>query len=125
MPAKALVFGITLIMLVAILIFMIEIFLPLSAKIELDAICRRTILQMEIEGGLTDSMKGELLTTLNYKGFTNLAVQGTANAKYGEELSLRVTGDFTYSTLINLFTRENFIREVEYDKITISRKVIN
>ena len=125
MPVKALVFGITLVMLVVVLVFMIEMFLPLSAKIEFDAACRKAILQMEVDGGLTASVKNELLAVLNNKGISNVVIQGTASAKYGEELALIVTGEYKHNALTGLFTREHSVRSMKYDKITISRKVIN
>lgn len=125
MTAKALVYGITLVLFIAVFVLMIEMFLPLSVKIEFDAICRRTILQMEVEGGLTASAKNELLSALSNKGFTNVAIEGTSNAKYGEELSLVVTGEYEYSMLTDLFTRKDSMANMKYDKITISRKVIN
>ena len=125
MPAKALVFGITLTLLVAIFVVMVEMFIPLSAKIEFDSICRRAILKMEIEGGLTDTVKEELLSALSEKGFTNVVIQGTRNAKYGEEISLVVTGEYKYSMMTNLFSREDFTGSFKYDRVTISRKVIN
>jgi cobalamin biosynthesis Co2+ chelatase CbiK len=104
---------------------MIEMLLPLSAKIEFDAICRRMILKMEVEGGLNTSAKNELLSELSDKGFTNVAIQGTSHARYGEELSLVVTGEYEYSMLSDLFTRKDSVGKMKYDKITISRKVIN
>jgi hypothetical protein len=125
MPAKALVFGIALVILCTVLVLMIEMFLPLSAKIEFDSICRRAILQMEVEGGLTASLKSELLSELSSKGFSNVVIQGTSNAKYGEELSLVVTGEYKYSMLTDLFAKKDFAGNMRYDKITISRKVVN
>ena len=125
MPSKALVFGITLVMLISILVFMVEIFLPLSAKIEFDSICRKAVLQMEVEGGLANSTKNELIAVLQHKGFTNLIVQGTGNAKYGDDLSLKVTADYKHSMLVKLFARKGINKKMQYDKITISRKVIN
>ncbi|HOJ11389.1 MAG TPA: hypothetical protein PK733_12470 [Clostridiales bacterium] len=125
MPSKALIYGITLVMLAAVLVFMVEIFLPLSAKNEFDGICRGTIMQMEVRGGLTNTTRDNLLNALRDKGFSNLKVQGTDNARYGEEIFLKVEGDYIYSRLIGLFTRRYIVKHIVYDRVTIARKVVN
>ncbi len=66
-----------------------------------------------------------MLSDLNERGFTNVVIQGTRNAKYGEEISLVVTGEYKYSMMTNLFSREDFTGSFKYDRVTISRKVIN
>lgn len=125
MTAKALIFAITLVILSLVLVFMVELFIPLSAKIEFDSVCRKTILKMELEGGINENIEEELLHELNLKGFTNLLVEGASSVKYGQDISLKVEGDYNYSSLISLFTRENLNRKIAYDRTTISRKVIN
>ncbi|HHY24640.1 MAG TPA: hypothetical protein GX527_10505 [Clostridiaceae bacterium] len=125
MPSKVIVFGISFVLLIALLIFMIEIFLPISTKNDLNTICRKTLLEMEMYGGMTTIMRDELISGLYEKGFESIVVQGTENAKFGQEITLWVEADYVYSRLRNIFIRENIIQKMVYKKTSIARKVIN
>lgn len=125
MVSKAIVFAITFVMLVALLATMVEFFLPLSAKSDMDVYCRNTLLKMELEGGLSDQGKSDLISKLNDRGFSNVIINGTADAKQGDELNIHVEADFQYSRLTALFTRVVVTQNMIYDKVAMARKVVN
>ena len=125
MPAKAIVTGVVLIIMVTILVFCIEFFLPLSMKADLDMVCRSTLLKMENAGGLSVAEKQELRSELVDKGLTDVVVTATANAKQGGMLTLHVEADYTYSRLAALFRREDAKLRMVYSKASMSRKVVN
>lgn len=125
MPSKAIVFGISIVFLTALFVSMVEFFLPISAKFEMNAICRKTLLKMELEGGITIDMKNELETDLRERGFREIAVDGTEDAKYGEEISLWVEAFYVYSRIKNLFSREETGQRMVYSKKSIARRVLN
>jgi hypothetical protein len=125
MPVRAAVTGIILIFMTAMLVSMVEYFLPLSKKAELDMICRSALLEMESAGGMNSERKGELKKELEEKGLTDVAVTATEQAKQQDMLSLSVEGDYSYSRLTSIFNRENVRLHMVYRKSSMSRRVIN
>lgn len=125
MPVKAIVTGIILIIMVTMLVYMVEFFLPLSMKADLDMLCRSTLLRMENAGGLSAAERKELRSELEAKGLSDVVVTATANAKQGGMLTLHVEGDYTYNRLTALFKREDVKLRMVYNKASMSRKVVN
>lgn len=125
MPVKAIVTGIILIIMVSMLVYLIEFFLPLSMKAEVDMICRSTLLKMENAGGLSAAEKQNLRFELENKGLTGITISGTANAKQGGMLTLRVEGDYSYNRMVSLSKREDVKLRMVYNKASMSRKVVN
>ncbi len=125
MPAKVVISGFMLVVMAALLVFTVEFFLPLSAKSDMNVLCRSALLKMENEGGMSDSMKAGLKNELDSRGFENILINGTANAKQGSELNLHIEAEYRYSRLVSLFTRTAFTQHMIYEKTAMSRKVIN
>jgi len=125
MPAKAVVTGVVLIIMVMLLVYMVELFLPLSKKAELDMLCRNTLLKMESNGGLSPADSMALRSELEKKGLVNVEVTATAAAGRGDLLTLSVEGDYTFSKLDGLFRRSDTTIHMVYNKFSVSRKVIN
>ena len=125
MPAKVILTGIILVILSAILVSMIEFFIPLSAKSDMNVYCRSALLKMEIEGGLSQQDKDTLQTELLSKDFTNITINNTTGAKQGDKLNLDVEADYVYSKLSGLFIRQTTVQHMIYDKTAVARKVIN
>ncbi len=122
---RAVVFGITLVILIVMLVSMIEYFVPLSAKFEFNAECRKAQLKMENEGGLSMSEQNALRARLMSYGFINVVISAQQNVKYGEALNLNVQADYVYSRVVGLYIRQNASVAMGYDKTTIARKVVN
>lgn len=125
MPVKAIVTGIILITMVGMLVYLIEFFLPLSMKAEVDMICRSALLKMENAGGLSAAQKQNLRLELENKGLTGISISGTANARQGSMLTLHIEGDYTYNRLVSLFKRKEMKLRMVYNKASMSRKVVN
>ena len=125
MPSRIIVTGIILIIIVTMLVFTVEFFLPLSMKSDMNILCRRTLLKMETVGGLMENDRQELVTELQNIGFSNISAAGTLHAKQGVVLNLRVEADYEYSRLTMLFMRASHSQLMVYDKSSLSRKVVN
>jgi len=125
MPSKVVIFGIALVLLLAIFISTIEMFIPISVKNDFNSLCRKSLLKMEIEGGMTTIARDELISDLYRKGFESVVVQGTENTKYGQEITLWVEADYVYSRLRSILARENITQKMVYNKTAIARKVVN
>ncbi|HHW49116.1 MAG TPA: hypothetical protein GXX14_10960 [Clostridiaceae bacterium] len=125
MPAKAVVSGIILIMIVVFLVFTVEFFIPLSVKSDMNMVCRSALLKMEMEGGLSSGNRSDLIEKLSEIGLSNITVEGTEQAKQGERIRLRVEADFVYNKLTGLFSRTDVTQRMIYQKTAIVRKVVN
>ena len=125
MPVKVVTSGVLLVIMAAMLMSMIEFFLPLSAKSDMNIICRGALLVMENEGGITDTARNSLKSELENKGFVNVMVNGTSAAKMGETINLRVVAYYSYSKFDSLFTRSQYSQCMIYDRTAMSRRVTN
>lgn len=124
MPAKAIVFSITLVIFTAMVVYTVELFVPLSAKSNMNAYCRKTLLKMEVEGELSYTDENEVRAKLEGIGFSNISIN-TTSGKQGEEISLQVTADYIYSKLTGLFRRSKIEQRMIYNRVSIARKVVN
>lgn len=125
MPARVIVFGMVFIIIMFLLVFTIELFLPLSVKADMNSLCRSEMLRMELEGGLSNHSKSELQSVLTLKGFNNVTVTGTSDAKQGEEINLHVEADYVYSKLTGFLTRADVVQHMTYNKTSVARRVVN
>jgi hypothetical protein len=125
MTTKAVMFAFLLVLMMVLLVYMVEFFLPLSVKSDMNIYCRNTLLKMEIQGGLMVEMKDELDSNLEARSLSNITISGTAGAKQGEEISIRVEADYVYNKLTGLFSRSAVVQHMVYSKTSISRKVTN
>jgi len=125
MPVRAVVSGVILIIMISLLVFMVELFIPLSKKADIDMLCRSALLRMESAGGLDEAGRRTLQSELERMGFHNVQITATSNAKQGEILTLHVEADYTYSKMTSLFRRENVTQRMVYSKSSMSRKVVN
>lgn len=104
---------------------MVEFFIPLSVKGDIDMLCRNALLQMENSGGLTASGRMALKSELEGMGLENVTISATENVRQGGLLTLRVEGDYTYSGITGFLNRGEVTLRMVYDKSTMSRKVVN
>lgn len=125
MPSKVLVSGILMIVTVCFLVFIVEFFLPLSVKADMNMLCRNTLLKMEVEGGLAENERLGLQNELQNIGFDGISVTGTGYAKQGGRLNLHVEADYRFNRLSTLFNRTDNIQHMGYDKVSMSRRVVN
>ncbi len=125
MVPKGLIIGISIVFMLSIVVFMVELFLPLSAKAELDLIGRKALLQMENNNGLSQADIQKYKDELRNLGFENIIITTTKDAKKGDELSLFIEAGYKYSKLSNLFARSDINQLMRYNKTSIARKVVN
>ena len=125
MPSKVLVSGILMIIMICILVFIVEFFLPLSVKADMNTLCRNTLLKMETEGGLSEEERLGLHTELERRGLEEVSISGTPYSRQGERLRLHVDAAYRYSRLAALFIRVDTVQQMDYDRVSMSRRVVN
>lgn len=125
MPSKVVMMGIIIVITMSLLVFMVELFLPLSKKSDMNVCCRRTLLKMEEQGGLDPEERSNLENTLANQGFTNIIITASNYGRQGQTLNLKVEADYSYSKLTQLFVRTNLNQRMSYSMSSISRRVDN
>ena len=124
MPARIVVTGVILVIMLGVFVFMVEIFIPVNAAIGFKAECRKALMEMEVEGGLSGAAGDSLSERLAGRGFENVSIDGTPQARQGEDIVLEVEADYTYSALSGLFSRDDRTCRMRYDRTSVSRMVI-
>jgi len=106
-------------------IYCIELFIPLKLKIDFNDYCRQALIKIENNGGLNDDIKDSLISNLNKRGFENIQVICDSDVKKGNEINLKVYAEYERKHFVDLFKRDNITDSYSYNKMTISRKVVN
>lgn len=114
-----------MILIVILLVYMIEFFIPLSARYNMNYICRKALLEVEVQGGLNVEIREYLQERLAAAGFTNISIEGTDSARYGGEVNLHVEADYVYNKLTGLFQRSDIVQHMSYIRTSIARRVVN
>jgi len=122
---RAVVFGILFVFLFAMVVSIIEYFIPLNMKFEMNAFCRDALFSMETKGELKDEDRNQLIGRLSAAGFKNISVQASGESAYGGRVGLRVEADYEYSKLTGVFARQNVTQRMVFDKTVAVRKVVN
>ncbi len=122
---RIMIFGLLLVFTVAIFVSIIEYFIPLSEKIDVNYACRAALLKMEQQGELNDGIKTDLETELLKLGMRNISIQSVGGSSQGSKLTLEVRTEFVYSKLTGFFNRQDVVQPVSFVKSVTVRKVVN
>lgn len=122
---RAIIFGILFVFLLVITVAAVEFFIPLNMKYEMNSQCRGTLLEIETKGYLVIETKSKLEQTLIQKGFTNVSITSSGGTRQGDEITLRVEAQYSYSKLVSLFSREQKTLNMIFEKTTTVRRVVN
>lgn len=126
MVDKILLWGISIVILLALIVFVVEtVVIPLDLNAKFRTDCRNTLLSMEITGSLSAAEVTELKTRLEKLGLSNVYISGTGYAKYGHEISLYVSASYVYTPLTSVFNRNEKTINFVYEKYSRSRHVFN
>ncbi len=103
---------ITILILMAVIVYSIKMYSNLDLAIEKKRIERSFIMQMEAEGYLSLSAKDSLTQQLNDIGVEQISFQGTtmSPAGYGNIVVLSVTGRIKVDNIVGMRNLYEFIR---------------
>lgn len=103
---------ITVLILMAVIVYSIKMYSNLDLAIEKKRIERSFIMQMEAEGYLSSSAKDSLTQQLNDIGVEQISFQGTtmSPAGYGNIVVLSVTGRIKVDNIVGMRNLYEFIR---------------
>ena len=122
---RPLVSGFVIVFFTAIAVSIIEFFVPLNARFEMNSNCRKALLLLEQKAVLTEEEKNRLLEDLAADGFRNIIITVSGGTAQGSKVTLRVEADYEHSKLVSLFTRNVMVHRAVYEKTTTVRKVVN
>jgi len=122
---KAMVSVMCLILLAVFLIGILGMILAIVQKIEFDRICRFSLYDMDMNGGLTETTRIKLKTDLESYGFTEVEIDGTAQVQYGEWLNLKVTAGIKTKKWTDLLNFEEGTAYLTYERQIVSRQIHN
>ncbi len=122
---KALVAAFSLVLVLSFFVGMLGMVLAVSQKITFDSICRNTLLQIDIDGGLTDSSRRDLVSRLDDSGFAEINVSGPSEVQYGGWIHFIVSARAKSVRWICLLTFSGEGTEFAYDRQIVSRKIHN
>lgn len=122
---RPIIFAVLVVLLMTAAAAVIEYFIPLNARFEMNCECRRALLLVEQKGELTSADRTDLKDRLTSYGFKNIIISVTGGSIQGSKVTLRVQADFEYKKLVDMLARNLTTQRAIYDKTTTIRKVIN
>lgn len=117
--------AIILVITLFLVVFMVEMFVPISANMEFKDVCRNFLMKMEIQSGFNSSDYALLTERLTSIGFHDISISAPSSAKFGSEMELHITAVFSFNSIQRLFSREEKGFEMEFIKSAVARKVIH
>lgn len=124
--SNIIVLSIVLIILLSLVVFSIDLFLPIQLKFEMNGICRSYIYKIESSGFLTAEDQLELMDALREIGLTNPSISIESDGqKYGDRVDVKIVSIYERSRLIGLFRRANEQLEFNYERTYFIRQIKN
>ena len=97
--------------------------LPLFRRLEYDAVCCKYVLIMDQAGGLSSEAKSHLSQEMEDRGFTDIRINSTKQARFGDKLSLDIRADFAAFQITPAWMLKEVSLSFEYQASLICRKI--
>jgi hypothetical protein len=120
------IFSIATVVIISLIVGIVWMFVPMAKKNAMDVECRKTLLKMENDNGLTTTEITNLQNRLEKLGFNEITIDGTPTEikKKGDELKLTVEAKYDYRSLKSMFTTQKTTSTMVYDRTITSRQVV-
>lgn len=116
------VFSVVLILSVSLLSF--GMLLLIIEKVSFDSACRNALFKIDIDGGLQEDTRNELIQDLESCGFTNIEVDAPEEIEYGQLIDFHVTAQHELNDdafISSILENSSFT----YESSVISRRIHN
>jgi len=124
--SSIIVMSIVIIILVSMLVFSIELFLPIQLKFEMNGICRSYIYKIESDGYLSLEDQTELKDALLKIGLSDpLITINAKGTKYGDRVDVSIASYYRRSRINRLFSRSEDRLEFKYERTFFIRHISN
>ncbi len=121
--SSVIVISISIIILLCVVMFLVEIFIPLNIKFEFNRICREYLFILDKNNDLTFNEKKELKEKIGKLGLNDVLIKiESSGNKFGDEITFEVKGYMLKKSIKTLFFREEERIDMSYErKLTIKR----
>ena len=122
---QVLVFSIGIIIILLISLVIVDYIVLINLKVDYDLICRKYFWIAEMNGGLSDANKRELRDILTLKNYYDISIESSESVGFGSEMTLKISSKRTCSHIKDWLTRKSENIDFVFEKVTISRRIIN
>lgn len=124
--SSILTMSIVIILLLMILVFSMELLIPIQLKFEMNGLCRGYIYKIESNGELTDSEVSEFKSSLKELGLITPIIDiDREGNKYGDKVDVHIECLYVENKLISIFTRAEEELVLKYDRSFFIRTITN
>lgn len=124
--SSVIILGIAILILVSIVVFSIEIYLPLHMRVEMYANIRPYMFQLEAEGLLTSLELSSLTQDLVDIGLENVSIGLEYTGQgFGDWIEVVISGDYRRKAMVELFSRKSEEIRMAYKKKIYIRHIEN
>lgn len=124
MVARVIVVGMSVVLLVSAGMQYLLLGVPFFRQIEFERICHSYAMQMDRDGGLTESVRQELRNKLENRGFEVEQISAPASAPYNQEMHLYIKARIRSSQIRADLRMEEMPLSLVYQLIILSRKTV-
>lgn len=123
---NTIVLAVVIILLLCISIFIIELFIPINRKFEMNSICRKYVFIVEDRGDLNAEENSELINRLENINLEAITISiDSTGSKFGDEVNFSVSAQSKHNSLTQLFSRNVERILIRYERKLTIRKIIN
>lgn len=123
MAEKIIISMITLLIMLCVFAYFVDVLAIISKNMEFQDICRGYMHLAEQNAGLTYEHKISVVQDLNSRGFDNVVVQAPESAIYGSMFSLNIQASYQMNMINDIFSR-NFQKYVMcFSQNIMARKI--
>jgi len=124
--SSVLVMSLVVILMLMILVFSMELLIPIQLKFEMNGICRSYIYKIESNGELTNDERNDFAETIEKMGLKDLDIDITKEgSRYGDQVKVSISTVYSHNRLIDIFKRKDGNMVLKYERIYFIRKIEN
>lgn len=124
--SSVIILGIALLILMSLVVFSLELFVPLNIKLEMNSMIRPYMFSLEANSVLSDDQKIKLRNGLESIGLTDISIDlDYTGMKFGDWIDVSIDSHYTRNAMVKLFNREDEVLRLRYEKKIFIRKIHN
>lgn len=119
-------FAVILVIMICVIVFMLELMIPLQVKFDMNGLCRTYYFQVEAQGSLTSEEQTSLTDALEAIGLEDISIViADSDRRFGSMVTFEVQGQYRRQRMIRLFEREAVDYSMIYERTCYVRKITN
>ena len=118
-PVSLWILGLGLLFILLIAVVGVDYTIPMFVRANFDDVCNSYLAIIERDGGLDNSHRNGLRAELNTLGITNVTIDAPASASWGQKVTLRIEGDYTFDTTRSDLSKASITKRIVYENSTV------